>query len=222
MEHRQGRSAHLYGWRHWRAPDPHDLAWRVFFGALRMPVEYRVGHLRLACVWRGALPDASCYTVTWFWLPSLAKGWLVLPPLPVEEPIGYALAPVTSLARLIGAPLYIATMPPALSSSWSDLCGRCPSLPDDYEGYYVVYPDPGWDHLQQWCQCPSCGAIDVQFEARAARNCGCRPDDDRGHNAHTLALCGAYQAAQACLRDQPLHAVSCLWRELCAPDRAWR
>jgi hypothetical protein len=58
-----------------------------------------------------------------------------------------------------------------------------------YCGY--VHADEG--HL--FCECPRCGKIGIQFEARAGRLCDCF-DTDRGHNGLSPNLVRAYQAAR--------------------------
>lgn len=56
--------------------------------------------------------------------------------------------------------------------------------------------DGGFDHFYQWCECPECGLLDVQYGGRAARNrCGCVPGD-RGHNCGSPRLAAAYEAAR--------------------------
>jgi hypothetical protein len=52
-----------------------------------------------------------------------------------------------------------------------------------------------------WCDCPVCGRVGLQFEARADRlPCGCpkSPHGDRGHRgASPIILCALLAAAQA-------------------------
>lgn len=206
-------------WGPWRALDVHDLVWRAFFAALRLPVEYRLDHLRLAFVWHGSSPDTACYIITWFWLPSFHFAWIVLPYHRWEARLPAkcldARVPIL-LAERIAAPVYVAAMPPGIDSFWAS-CDRCLTLPDDYEGHYVYFPHVGSDHSQLWCQCPHCGALGVQFEGRAMRNCDCSQGEDGGHNPHSRALCLAYQAARDCLVSHHSCHALCPWTPLAAP-----
>ena len=38
--------------------------------------------------------------------------------------------------------------------------------PGDYEGILCWH---GWDNLYEWCECPCCGSVDIQFSGRSER-----------------------------------------------------
>ena len=72
-------------WGRWQAPDPHDVAWRILFAALRISVEYMVEHIflygddvgcdnfrswrqclrRCACIRSGATSCIACTIHRW-------------------------------------------------------------------------------------------------------------------------------------------------------------
>ena len=66
-------------------------------------------------------------------------------------------------------------------SNWPEYCG------------YVF-----GDSRYQWCECSTCGRIDIQFEGRAERiKCGCKKDGDKGYNRDSTRLIQAYNMAMA-------------------------
>ena len=55
----------------------------------------------------------------------------------------------------------------------------------------------GWDNHHVWCQCPKCGLLGIQFDARAGRlPCNCVPNEDKGYNGASPALLDAYRRAR--------------------------
>ena len=185
-----------FAWLDARADDPHDTAWGVFFSALRIPAEYRLEHLRLAIVWQDDMPDVLCREVGWHWLPSLGAAWMVLPETgSTEWPL------VRALARHLGLPLYVATMPPGAHPAHGG-CRYCLPLPPHYRGHYLVFPahevDIAFpDDLDlAWRWCPQCGPTCAGVSDSCA--CGALPEPASFHNTR---MCFAGQAVKLALKE---------------------
>jgi len=64
-----------------------------------------------------------------------------------------------------------------------------------------------WDWPYEWCQCPDCGALGIQFEGRAERNrhrpgCTIDPQKTRCVGSETFQLVLSYEAARTARFDR--------------------
>lgn len=66
------------------------------------------------------------------------------------------------------------------------------------EFFMEVFDPEGWDCGYAWCMCDQCGYVDVQFEGKAHRNCGCYLDDNGEYpGAYHPEILAAYAAARS-------------------------
>jgi hypothetical protein len=76
---------------------------------------------------------------------------------------------------------------------------------EDSAQAYAFWPtNYGSDHPYLWCECPSCGALGIEFDGRSDRlGCKCTgpgcprsPHGDKGYNARSPRLLEAYDKAR--------------------------
>ncbi len=163
-----------------------EARWAVFFNMLNVrwqyePEGYTDGRIRY-------LPD--------FWLPDFDCFWEVKP----DDQ--YDMAKIDMLVKATGKTVYVAIGPPGISSSSN---GHIPPGDSCFEdrslGAFMHSPSWGWDCQHQWCQCPFCGRLGIEYLAAADRlGCGCF-EGLRGvktASPHTPDLHDAY--TEACTR----------------------
>jgi hypothetical protein len=63
------------------------------------------------------------------------------------------------------------------------------------ESAYAYFPSDGADNGWWWCECPTCGKTDVQFNGRAGRM-ACHGIGDKDYNHETPKLNSAYELAE--------------------------
>ena len=133
-----------------------EARWAVFFDSLGMLWEYeREGFDLGEAGWY--LPD--------FWLPALDK-WIEIKPMEYDEehdvkwpddPRFYSFSEENSLVVIKGSPRL-----PFLASGVFD------ERRESYIGFW--YWRGSGDYPYFWCECPTCGSIDIQYDGRSARN----------------------------------------------------
>lgn len=156
-----------------------EARWAVFFLHMDIEFEYEEEHFDLNGLWYR--PD--------FWLPR-QNCWLeVKGPFPTQKEREKA----RRLAAQTGKNVYI---------SFGDIPE--PNLED--ESSYTLsslafFPDGREDEYFWWCECPHCGTLGLQSEARAAcLPCGCLggpgSPSDRANCYYSPRLLRAYLAAR--------------------------
>ncbi len=160
-----------------------EARWAVFFDTLGVRYQYEPEGFVLG---NGTmyLPD--------FWLPDL-DAWMEIKG---KEPTEQEQAKMGMLSEESGKVVYVffgeIGIPVTVGGARAD-----------YEVYsWAYYPD-GWDDFYCWTECPNCGAIGIEYQARSDRlKCkqnGCqrsRPDGDRGHNGDSERIVEAFTAAR--------------------------
>lgn len=169
-----------------------EARWAVFFDTLGVAWQYEPEGFDLDGTWY--LPD--------FYLPTLNAYYEVkgTKPSNAEDEL------VGKLARGTGKDAYIA---------WGDIpatvhpCGTAPWYGDltGINAYRWISDDEGrylsWDGWNSWCVCPRCGAVGIEFEARAARlhergsTCPHAEFWGRGHAGDHPRILAAYEAARS-------------------------
>ena len=149
-----------------------EARWAVFFDALAIPWHYEP---------QGWVAEGAPYLPD-FWLPSQNVWYEVkgTEPLPGYRPRLEGLA-VGTKRRLV---LAIGDIP--RPDTWSS------TVPFRIE---VCYPNGDWDDGHAWCRCPTCQAIDIQFDGLANRTCQCHTDRTTGGDDPDIL--NAYAAARS-------------------------
>jgi hypothetical protein len=157
-----------------------EARWAVFFDALGIPWEYEAERYQLPS--GKYLPD--------FWLPRQEMFYEVkgVPPTDAYRTL------LEELAQGTGHRLILAV-------------GSIPS-PDRFEigepgsefwleATDVLETHVMWAGWQAWCQCPTCGAFDVQLEGRYSSSyCGCHAESGKA-SAVTAAVLAAFRSARS-------------------------
>lgn len=159
-----------------------EARWAVFFDALHLHHEYEAEAFTDGN--RSYLPD--------FHVPSLKTFFECKPEYPGLEEV--------ERARIAGE---------ATEHRVIIVCGP-PTAPErhhfEYPGlasydyleingpHYLAHP--GWDNYYAWCECPDCGVVGIEYEARAGRLCGCYPGNDKVRTPLGPRLQEAYAAAR--------------------------
>jgi hypothetical protein len=151
-----------------------EARWAVFFDALGIKFEYEKEGYVLPS--GNYLPD--------FWLPEHKYFIEIKGQAQTDEEETLA----TELAEQSGHRVFI------FSGSITDL---------DEENYpYVIAanvhtPDGSWDNYQLWCECPTCGRLEIQFEGRSDRmrckecySCACARDGGEFRCQHPEVCAG--------------------------------
>lgn len=159
-----------------------EARWAVFFDALGIAWEYEKEGYDLG---------AAGYYLPDFWLPGL-QCWLEVKG---KEPTQLELGRAAALAEATRHDVFLFAGAIAVPGE-NDVCG-----PDGESGYLVT-PDGGGDNHYRWTDCPHCGRVGLEFEARADRlPChlsGCPRQSqwaDKGYNGNSPRLIAAYEAA---------------------------
>lgn len=157
-----------------------EARWAIFLDALDIEWEYeKEGYDLGEAGWY--LPD--------FWLPK-QRIWIEVKPLlraPNGEPVWPDMNKQCALAEM-------------LEQEVITLCGTPgPVTWDQDSNPYVGYTCG--DFYYYWCECPSCGSVDIQFEGRSARNehtpeCQAMTGD-KGYNMDSPRLLSAYARARS-------------------------
>lgn len=165
-----------------------EARWAVFLDTLGVKYRYEPEGFDLDGI--KYLPD--------FYLPELGYWLEIKPTAPNDAENNKAAA----LAAAIHQNVYILIGDPEIPGD---------AMPD-HEGHHVfkvwweehagVY-SVGWDNWHLWCECPYCGAIDLQYQGRAGRmECGCIRDRNPDRYDHLMCdrsdrLDAAYTAARS-------------------------
>lgn len=148
-----------------------EARWAVFFDRLGLPWQYEP---------QGWVIDGAPYLPD-FLLPSL-NAWLEVKG---SEPlVGYR-------SRLEGLAFQTKRR---LVLAIGDI--PRPGSPASEFRIEVCYPSGDWDDNHAWCRCPTCGAVDVQFDGFADRNCKCRLNE-RVRGDLDYDILEAYTAARS-------------------------
>lgn len=153
-----------------------EARWAVFFDDLGLPWDYEHEGFELPS--GNYLPD--------FWLRTIDTFFEVKPDNYEGEDARWS-----DLVEASGHRLILAT--------------GMPAHPDDrapgYHGWMQVYEIMGdehkcnWDSHRQFCICPTCGKIGLEFDGRDGRICRHPGYDEGGHNYHPRVI-AAYSAAR--------------------------
>lgn len=149
-----------------------EARWAVFFKKLGIKYEYEKEGFDLGEF--SYLPD--------FWLPD-QKCWIEIKG---GEPTEKEIEKAHKLSEYSKFPVYIFFEMP---NEDGNLSGNGAYLCDVY----------GWDNSHQWCECPKCGKIGIEFEGRASRlSCRCFNEERDGkmYNAGSDKLSLAYKSAR--------------------------
>jgi hypothetical protein len=162
-----------------------EARWAVFFDAMDLVWEYEKEGFDLG-EYGWYLPD--------FWLPN-QKLWIEIKPntyenltdLWVEHPVFNAwhfeddedMLPGGRFAVIVGNP-------------WPKSIEKHLYYYVEEMEYVICLP---YDTRYFWCECPLCGTVNIQYEARFARNCKCTQDDS-GSTVVTPKLIKAYTVAR--------------------------
>jgi hypothetical protein len=172
-----------------------EARWAVFFDTLGIPWTYEPeaygdGH-------KGYTPD--------FWLPDQDCFWEVKGG---EEAIDHD--KIAMVSEYTGKTVYVTFGDIGVTQGigFADVpCDDCRSRQCNISAYMFNARGPSADWLYLWCQCPVCGQLGLEFEARAQRlSCGCLGGDGgrRKQTPHTPDLHRAYSAARSTRFWNPL------------------
>jgi hypothetical protein len=160
-----------------------EARWAVFFDALGLEWEYeKEGYDLGNAGWY--LPD--------FWLPQ-QDCWIEIKPKFSGWPDHDTEIKAISLSSQTHRPLIVLCGTPGPVELYDDL--------SPYEGYF--YFGEGGDYPYIWCECPSCGALGLQFDGRSARNKhkeNCEvplTQSDKNYNYDSQRILTAYDAARS-------------------------
>lgn len=163
-----------------------EAKWAVFFDMLRVRYEYEREGFDLGEVGY-YLPD--------FWLPDFEVWIEIKGQMPTDEEEKRAAA----LADSSGHTVFIFWGEIPLPSDAENIGG-----PDLHDSAFAHFPkregesEGGWDNHYNWCECPKCGKLGIEFDGRAARlGCGCHPSSDKTYNVGSPRLMAAYIAARS-------------------------
>ncbi len=160
-----------------------EARWAVFMNALGVMFDYEPEGYDLDGLFY--LPD--------FWLPK-QKVFLEIKP---EEPSDEELEKARRLSELSKRAVLISF-------------GQ-PRVPDfDHQDSMQSITSGGWDSGYWWCECQTCGALDIEFNGRSHRiRCHCdKGGSDKGYNFDSPKLIRAYEIAQQQVFWSP-RAASC-------------
>lgn len=163
-----------------------EARWAVFMDAARIRWAYEFEGFQL---WGGVwyVPD--------FWLPDL-EVWLEIKPTAPTDAERHRCASLTFATQqrvclAIGSP----ALPQDSGDSlicWGIHYSRIVGWPDDQRIGGIVDDSP-----YAFCECPSCGALGIEFEGRGDRVCGSGcTETDRGHTGHVSRFAKAVEAAR--------------------------
>lgn len=143
-----------------------EARWATFFDYLLIPWEYeKEGYDLGDGLWY--LPD--------FWLPQ-QNCWIEIKG---DSPTAEEELKCRLLAQQSGKEVLLFAGPIRIQE-------------DTPENYYFAQVDGGMDWNYLWCECPECGKIGIEFEARAGRQCG---HSEWKHTPYSPKIIAAYQAA---------------------------
>jgi hypothetical protein len=162
-----------------------EARWALFFRLMDIPAEYEETYFDLGGIFYR--PD--------FWLPKQNCWVEVKGPAPSAHEKEKARRLATHTSR----PVYV-------------VFGPIPEPNPENESWYthsslVFFPDGAEDEAYWWCQCPICGSLGLQFEARAIHlSCGCldglSPRLDKSNHYYSRRLLTAYSIARRAEVDQ--------------------
>lgn len=178
------------------APRAIETVYRGYRFRSRLEARWAVFYDHLGVVWEYEKEGYDLGDVGWylpdFWLPA-QRVWIEIKPeapTEIETERGYRLADATGHSLII----FFGQIPMPVSKWELDAGG--------IDGAHICYAD-AWDNFRQWCECPACGMVGIEFDGRADR-LDCRLTDcpgdgqraDRGHNVGSPRLVAAYTAAR--------------------------
>ncbi len=126
-----------------------EARWAVFFDDLGIAFDYEPQGFKLDG--KRYLPD--------FWLPS-QKCWIEVKG---EEPTDEEHALAGALAEETGHSVFIFPGPIIVPDDNNT------TPPDEINGAYMRCSREGGDHYYCWCECPTCGALGIEFDGRSDR-----------------------------------------------------
>jgi hypothetical protein len=165
-----------------------EARWAVFFDVVGFVWHYEPEAYALEG--QAYLPD--------FFLPDLDSFFEIKPTVEYDQ------SKPEGLCLLLKRDVYVLVGEPAIHDMWSgEDFGNCRTY--SHDGHFIHAPwtdDQGThysarDNYQQWCECPHCHKIGIEFDARAARLCNCLPQsENKGYNACSSRILKAYVSAQ--------------------------
>ena len=165
-----------------------EARWAVFFDALGLRWHYEPEGYALPS--GPYLPD--------FLLPELGSdGWFI-EVKPEREATDRERALCSELAAATQRPVALVHGPPAQGAmSWGTASWE-PGHASVFIPNVTANGGVGEDHPYQFCVCPRCRRVGLEFEARGARVCHskCLPNDDRAHTPDAAELVVAYERAR--------------------------
>lgn len=153
-----------------------EARWACFYDALGVKWEYeKEGYI---------LGDGTKYLPD-FYLPDY--GWIEIKgndPTEEEQRKAQFLGEITHKSVYI----FFGEIPEPIDPEIT-----CRIWGDSLSAYRV---SPYWDNLYEWCRCPTCGKIGIQFEGRGARICQ-HGNDDHGQIWGDPVINNAYHKARS-------------------------
>jgi hypothetical protein len=146
-----------------------EARWAVFMHAAQIPYVYEP---------EGFYLDDGISYLPDFWIPCIESYLEIKPAYPTdkEKEKGSRLVGFTkhNLYFFFETPENPWTSSSYQTSDSALVCGWSPG-DDDYP------PTPWWDMGYDWCECPHCHAIGIEYQGRADRiKCPCPKTGDRG------------------------------------------
>jgi hypothetical protein len=147
-----------------------EARWAVFFDILGVETLYEYEGYQLPSGWY--LPD--------FYVP-LMDAWFEVKPTEFtkhEDQLCEELSTVTQQRVVM-------------------LSGNITHKDNPYGGFVTWSGESLWDCYYQFCTCPICGKVGIEFEGRGERVCGdkCVPRKDKGHSGNDPRLIQAFSVA---------------------------
>lgn len=152
-----------------------EARWGVFFDTAGIPWHYEMEDFNLPT--GRYLPD--------FWLPN-QRCWIEIKPTRPTEREG-ALAGELSAYTQRNVFIFFGQIPRDV---------QCGGPVQDVDSAYWYSQGGYTDNLYNWTQCPHCGLLGIEFDARAARlSCRCL-EGDKSYNGDSPLLLTAYERAR--------------------------
>ena len=166
-----------------------EARWACFFNRLKIPYRYEIEGYALGKSWY--LPD--------FYLPE-QDYWIEIKgfkPTDEEQLCLSTLATKTKTTAFI----FFGDIPTKIEATG-------PKRLDVNASAWLIATNGeySWDCDYTWCECPKCGKLEIQYDARADRiHCPCNKSihGDKGYNGNSPNLLEAYLCASSARFEDP-------------------